>query len=255
MGGSDVLGRILANKKREIESLNVPVAEREKPVLDFRQAIIDRHFICEVKKSSPTLGAINPGADVEKVAELYESLGAACVSVLTDRDFFGGSFKDLRLVAAKVQIPVLCKDFIISEKQIDVAYRNGADAVLLMATSLSKDEYNRLFTYAKQLGLHVLCEIHAVEELEVVSDMPPEILGINSRDLKTLEIDINKGAEIIKNLPQYAVKVAESGMKTGDDIRIMHEAGATGFLVGSSLMETDNPAAVFASMKAGLDVR
>lgn len=252
MGGSDVLGRILANKKREIESLTVPVREREKPVLDFRQAIIDRHFICEVKKSSPTLGAINTGADVEEVASLYESLGAACVSVLTDRDFFGGSFKDLRLVANKVNIPVLCKDFIISEKQIDVAYRNGADAILLMATSLKKDEYNRLFTYAKQLGLHVLCEIHELEELDVVSDMPPLILGVNSRNLKTLDIDIQKGADIIKSLPEYEVKVAESGMKTEGDISIMSEAGAVGFLVGSSLMGADDPSAVFQSLKAGL---
>ncbi|PLX66496.1 MAG: indole-3-glycerol-phosphate synthase TrpC [Denitrovibrio sp.] len=252
MGGSDVLGRILANKKREIESLTVPVREREKPILDFRQAIIDRNFICEVKKSSPTLGEINPGADVEETAALYESLGAACVSVLTDRDFFGGSFKDLRMVSSKVNIPVICKDFIISEKQIDVAYKNGADAVLLMATSLQKDEYNRLFAYANSLGLHVLCEIHELSELEVVSDMPPRILGVNSRNLKNLEIDIEKGAEIIKSLPQYDVKIAESGMKTEADIRIMAEAGAVGFLVGSSLMGAENPAEVFASLKAGL---
>jgi len=247
-----VLDRILQNKKREIESLVVSIRDRGKPVLDFRQAIIDRHFICEVKKASPTLGAINSDADVEKVAEMYESLGAACVSVLTDRDFFGGSFKDLRMVASKVSIPVLCKDFIISEKQIDMAYVMGADAILLMATSLSKDEYERLYTYATDKGLHVLVEIHELDELDVVRDMKPAILGVNSRNLKTLKIDKDKGADIIKSLPEYDVKVAESGMSESADIEMMSGAGAVGFLVGSSLMSAENPAEVFASLKAGL---
>ncbi|PLX69921.1 MAG: indole-3-glycerol-phosphate synthase TrpC [Denitrovibrio sp.] len=247
-----VLGRILENKKREIESLVVSTRERNKPVLDFRQAILDRHFICEVKKSSPTLGAINQSADVEKVAELYESLGAACVSVLTDRDFFSGSFKDLRLVASKVNIPVLCKDFIISEKQIDMAYVMGADAILLMATSLLKEDYERLYSYAKAKGLQVLLEIHELEELDVVRDMKPEVLGVNSRNLKTLEIDKEKGADIIRQLPEYDVKVAESGMKDQDDIKLMTDAGAVGFLVGSSLMSSEDPSVVFESLKAGL---
>lgn len=183
---------------------------------------------------------------------MYESLGAACVSVLTDRDFFSGSFKDLRLVASKVNIPVLCKDFIISEKQIDMAYVMGADAILLMATSLSKDEYERLYTYATDKGLHVLVEIHELEELEVAKGMKPAILGVNSRNLKTLEIDKKKGAEIIKSLPEYDVKIAESGMKDQADVKLMTDAGAVGFLVGSSLMSADDPAIVFESLKDGL---
>lgn len=252
MGGSDVLGRILANKKKEIESLSVPVREREKPLLDFRQAIIDRHFICEVKKASPSLGAINTGADVEQVAEMYEKLGAGCVSVLTDRDFFGGSFKDLRMVTEKVSIPVICKDFIISRKQIDMAYAMGADAVLLMATSLSRDAYEDLFGYVKEKGMQALVEIHEVEELKVTEGMKPAVLGVNSRNLKNLEIDLKKGAEIIRSLPEYDVKIAESGIKTESDIRLMSQAGAVGFLVGSSLMGAEDPKAVFASLKAGL---
>lgn len=251
MSGS-VLDRILENKKREIESLNVPDRVREKPLLDFRQAVKDRHFICEVKKASPSLGAINTGADVVATAKMYESLGAACVSVLTDRDFFGGSFADLRKVTENITIPVLCKDFIISEKQIDMAYVMGADAVLLMATSLSKDEYVRLYCYARSKGLHVLLEIHEPEELEVVSDMKPDILGVNARNLKTLEIDINRCAEILRGLPGYEVKIAESGMKTAEDIKTVSEAGAVGFLVGSSLMGSKEPEKVFASLKAGL---
>jgi len=252
MGGSDVLGRILANKKKEIESLSVPVGHREKPVLDFRQAIIDRHFICEVKKASPSLGAINTGANVEQVAQVYEELGAGCVSVLTDKDFFGGSFKDLRMVTKKINIPVICKDFIISRKQIDMAYAMGADAVLLMATSLSKDAYEDLFGYVKEKGMQALVEIHEVDELKVTEGMKPSVLGVNSRNLKNLDIDHNKGAEILKSLPEYDVKIAESGMRTEADIRLMSQAGAVGFLVGSSLMGAEDPKAVFASLKAGL---
>lgn len=249
---SGVLDNILANKRREIKTLKVPDRERTKPVLDFRQAILDRHFICEVKKASPSLGAINQGADPVQVAKMYESLGAACVSVLTDRDFFSGSFADLRDVAGNVGIPVLCKDFIISEKQIDMAYLMGADAVLLMATSLSREDYERLYGYVLELGMQALVEIHEVPELDVVRGMNPAVLGVNSRNLKTLEIDINKGADIIKNLPDSYVKVAESGMKTGEDVRLMRAAGAEGFLVGSSLMGAGDPKAVFESLKAGL---
>ncbi|ADD67947.1 Indole-3-glycerol-phosphate synthase [Denitrovibrio acetiphilus DSM 12809] len=249
---SDVLERILSNKRKEIELLSESVEERTKPLLDFRQAIIDRQFICEVKKASPSLGAINTGADVEKVAAVYESIGAGCVSVLTDKEFFGGSFDDLRKVTAKVSIPVLCKDFIITEKQIDVAYSMGADAVLLMATSLSREDYERLYSYVKGKGMQALVEIHELEELEIVKGMEPDILGVNSRNLKTLEIDLNKGAEIIRSLPEYEVKIAESGMKAEADIRLMSQAGAKGFLVGSSLMGADDPAGVFASLRSGL---
>jgi indole-3-glycerol phosphate synthase len=183
---------------------------------------------------------------------MYEELGAGCVSVLTDRDFFGGSFKDLRMVTEKVSIPVICKDFIISRKQIDMAYAMGADAVLLMATSLTRDAYEDLFGYLKEKGMQALVEIHEVDELKVTEGMKPAVLGVNSRNLKNLEIDLKKGAEIIKSLPEYDVKIAESGMKTEADIRLMSQAGAVGFLVGSSLMGAEDPKAVFASLKAGL---
>jgi len=247
-----VLDKILENKREEIKGLSMPSSDRSKPVLDFKQALIDRKFICEVKKASPTLGDINPDASPEDFAKLYQSLGAAAVSVLTDKNFFKGSFSDLRYVAKSVDIPVLCKDFIIDEKQIDIAYASGADAFLLMATSLDKETYNRLYTYGKSLGLHILVEIHELKELEVVVDNRPEILGVNNRNLKNLQIDMEHGAEIISALRGFDVIVAESGMKSESDVKTMVEAGADAFLVGSGLMGADDPAEVFASLKRGL---
>jgi indole-3-glycerol phosphate synthase len=252
VGKVSVLDKILANKAVEIENLTVPNMERQKPVLDFKQALLDRNFICEVKKASPTLGDINTGAEPEVVAKMYESFGAAAVSVLTDKTFFKGSFTDLKYVAKAVNIPVLCKDFIISEKQIDIAYRMGADAFLLMATSLKKEEYERLYSYGKSLGLHILVEIHEPDELEVVRDLKPEILGVNARNLKTLEIDKEHAADIIREIGDFDVIVAESGMKEESDIRLLSGAGANAFLVGSSLMGAKDPKSVFDSLKRGL---
>jgi len=126
----------------------------------------------------------------------------------------------------------------------------GADAVLLMATSLSKEDYERLYRYTYEKGMHALVEIHELAELDVVSDIKPQIIGVNSRNLKTLEIDKEKGASIIKSLG-YDVIVAESGLKTEEDIRMMSEAGATGFLVGSSLMGSDDPAYVSEVFRRG----
>ncbi|MGE4317869.1 MAG: indole-3-glycerol-phosphate synthase [Deferribacterales bacterium] len=247
-----VLDKILTHKREEIKTLTVPDMERSKPVLDFKASLTAKPFICEVKKASPTLGDINTGADPVEVAAGYDRFGAGAVSVLTDAEFFKGSFQFLRDVAQKINIPVLCKDFIISEKQIDVAYIYGADAVLLMATALSAEEYARLNSYARSKGLAVLTEIHEAEEYEIVRAENPDIVGVNARNLKTLKIDKDKAAEIIEKLPSKHFKVAESGMGCAADVRLMKVAGASAFLVGSSLMSADDPEAVFADMSRGL---
>lgn len=232
--------------------MTVPDIQRKKPVLGFKKSLTEKPFICEVKKASPTLGDINTGADPVETAKRYEELGAGAVSVLTDKEFFKGSFEFLRDVAENINIPVLCKDFIISEKQIDVAYLYGADAVLLMAVALTKEDYERLYKYAKSKGLDVLTEIHEAEEFEIVRGADPDIIGVNARNLKTLEIDKNNAAKIIKNLDSSLFRVAESGMKEEADIRMMKDAGADAFLVGSSLMSAENPKAVFDDMAKGL---
>ena len=247
-----VLDKILAHKREEIKTLTLPDIKRAKPVLDFKASLSVKPFICEVKKASPSLGDINTGADPVETAKRYERFGAGAVSVLTDNEFFKGSFEFLRDVAKNVNIPVMCKDFIISEIQIDLAYLYGADAVLLMATALKADDYARLFRYATEKGLAVLTEIHEAVEYEVVRDVNPLIVGVNARNLKTLEIDKVKAAGIITGLGDTHFRVAESGMSTKEDIVMMKKAGASAFLVGSSLMSSDNPEAVFNDMKQGL---
>ncbi|MGE4266238.1 MAG: indole-3-glycerol-phosphate synthase [Deferribacterales bacterium] len=247
-----VLEKILENKRKEVKNLTVPFFPRKKKLLDFKASLMAKPFICEVKKASPTLGDINVGADPVETAKRYELMGAGAVSVLTDKEFFKGSFEYLRDVANSIDLPVLCKDFIIDEKQIYSAYVFGADAVLLMASALSKEDYERLYLYAKSKGLTVLTEIHEEEEYDIVSGINPDIVGVNARNLKTLEIDMDKAAGIISRLDKKHFKVAESGMKCADDIRKMRAAGADAFLVGSGLMSSPDPQAVFSDMAAGL---
>jgi len=247
-----VLAKILENKKKEVAVMKVPAFQRKKAVLDFKTSLTAKPFICEVKKASPTLGDINVGADPVVTALRYERMGAGAVSVLTDKEFFKGSFEYMREVAENINVPVLCKDFIIDEKQINTAYVYGADAVLLMATALSKGQYARLYDCAKTKGLAVLTEIHEEEEYDIVASVNPDIVGVNARNLKTLEIDMDKAAGIISRLGGGHFRVAESGMKSADDIRKMRTAGADAFLVGSGLMSSENPEAVFADMASGL---
>lgn len=247
-----VLDKILVQKRKEIETMETPTEPRQKDVLGFRKSLEQKPFICEVKKASPSLGDINTGADPVAVAKKYEAMGAGAVSVLTDKEFFKGSFQFLKDVTTAINIPVLCKDFIISEKQIDMAYACGADAVLLIAAALTSDEYERLYKYAKSKGLDVLTEIHEADEYDVVKGADPEIVGVNARNLKTLEIDKEKAAGIISGLGNGKFRVAESGMNTGDDVRKMKQAGASAFLVGSSLMLADDPEAVFKDLNGGL---
>lgn len=247
-----VLDKILIQKKKEIETLTLPAEPRQKKVLGFRASLAVKPFICEVKKASPSLGDINTGADPVSVAKKYESMGAGAVSVLTDKEFFKGSFQFLQDVASAINIPVLCKDFIISEKQIDMAYACGADAVLLIAAALNSADYARLYAYAVSKGLDVLSEIHEAEEYDTIKDVNPMIVGVNARNLKTLEIDKAKAAEIISGLGPDKFRVAESGMNTGEDVGRMKKAGASAFLVGSSLMLAEDPEAVFKDLNGGL---
>lgn len=247
-----VLDKILEQKRKEVEELVVPFHPRKKKLLSFKSSLMQKPFICEVKKASPSLGDINTGADPVQVAKKYEEMGAGAVSVLTDKEFFKGSFQFLREVAENVDIPVLCKDFIISEKQIYTAYVYGADAILLIAAALTSEDYERLYKYAKSKGLAVLTEIHEAEEYDIVKGADPDIVGVNARNLKTLEIDSEKAAKIISDLDSSLFKVAESGMKTGEDIRRMKQAGASAFLVGSSLMLAEDPEAVFNDLSGGL---
>jgi indole-3-glycerol phosphate synthase len=198
-------------------------------------------IIAEIKKASPSKGMICPDLDPAKFALELEKGGAAALSVLTEEHYFKGSIHNLKQAKASVSIPILRKDFIVDPYQIAEAKLIGADAILLIAAALEKETYTSLYEYAKKIGLYVLTEVHNFEELDMVMDSGAEVIGVNSRNLHNFKVDLNVTKEIISEIPDSYVKVAESGVKTGDDIRILLSAGADAFLIGETLMKNGTP--------------
>lgn len=197
-------------------------------------------IIAEFKRKSPSKGIINAYADVEKVTIGYMQAGASALSVLTDNNFFGGKNEDL-ITARKFNFcPILRKDFTISEYQIIEAKSIGADAILLIATVLTKEEIKQFTALAHNLGLEVLLEIHAEEELEKFnSDI--SLVGINNRNLNTFEVDFENSIRLAQSLPSGVVKVAESGISNPQNIIELKQKGFDGFLVGENFMKTSDP--------------
>lgn len=197
-------------------------------------------IIAEIKKRSPSRGAINLHVDVEKTSIGYMQAGASAISVLTDQAYFGGSNEDLTLVRKSNFCPVLRKDFIIDEYQIIEARSIGADAILLIASVLSKNEIKQFTQFAQSLGLEVLLEIHTKQEADKISEYN-NIIGINNRDLGSLAIDMNNSNELLHCIAHAEVKISESGIKTPDDVIEFKAKGFDGFLIGSSFMKNSRP--------------
>ena len=234
------LQKIRRLKEKELRNFTLPSRDREKEILSPYEFLERNPVIAEVKLSSPSAGNISQ-SDPIFVASLYEKAGVGAISVLTDSNFFGGSWELLESIAYRVKVPVLCKEFIISESQIDAAYRLGADIILLIAALLDNEKLSSLSRYAKKLGLYVLLEIHHLSEFERLKNVSFDFIGINSRDLKTLKVDVERAAFIIKHLPKDIFKVAESGIKSGEHIRLLTESGARAFLIGETLMRSADP--------------
>lgn len=192
--------------------------------------------ISEIKRKSPSKGVIQATVDPVARARVYAQAGAAAISVLTDKAYFGGSINDLKQVREVVSVPVLRKDFIIDELQIDEAYAAGADAILLIAAALPARRLSELSAYAKHLGLEVLLEVHGVDELDAALAAAPSVLGINNRNLHTFEVDLKTTEAVIAALPQEMAVVAESGVFGRSDAARMAAAGARAVLVGELLM-------------------
>lgn len=260
----NILEAIIARKRIEVEECKVlkPVEELQKselyarPVLSLKQFLLDETktgIIAEFKRRSPSKGSINEDADVVEVTSAYANNGASCLSVLTDELFFGGSTDDL--IKARVnEIPILRKDFMIDEYQIEEAKAMGADVILLIAACLTPDEVKRLAAYAKQLGLEVLLELHAEEELEHICN-ETEIIGINNRDLKTFEVDIERSLRMAEQIPADKLKVAESGISTVENILLFKEHGFKGFLIGENFMKEENPGESFRNFVTALKLQ
>jgi len=204
--------------------------------------------IAELKKASPSRGLIRPDFEPAALARSLEAAGAAALSVLTDREFFQGSLENLTLASAVVKIPCLRKDFIVDPFQIVEARAAGADAILLIVAALSDADLKSLHAEARRHELDVLCEIHDREELERAVGLGFSVIGVNSRNLHTMQVDPQTQIDLAHLLPSTVVKVAESGIRDTSDIARMTDAGFNTFLVGESLMRQPDPAAALAAL-------
>ena len=207
--------------------------------------------IAELKKASPSNGLIRADFDAAALARQMETGGAAVLSVLTDERFFQGSLENLRRASVAVTIPCLRKDFIVDEFQVLEARANAADAILLIVAALSDAELRRLWDAALVQGLDVLCEVHDAAELERALALECECVGVNSRDLRTFEVSLDRACELASLLPASAVKVAESGIHTAADIQRLRKVGYDAFLIGESLMRQPNPGEALKELLSG----
>lgn len=251
-----ILDDIVAVKKEEL--LAYPKEEqlitRKKPK-DFKgrlQAEDGIALIGEVKRASPSQGDINAVMDPLKQAEAYMKGGADAISVLTEHHFFKGSFSDLEEISKIADVPLLNKDFIIDKRQINRAYNHGADIILLIVTILDDAALLDLYQYADSLGLNIIVEVHNEDELKRALKISPEIIGINNRDLKTFTVDISNTENLLKKYGSQDIYfIAESGIHSAADAQRMKAAGASGMLVGESLMRSDSIEEKIKELKLG----
>jgi len=249
----NILEKIIEHKKIEVTQRKqaTPVAVLEKSRFFQRQPLLLNDFlpgrtgiIAEFKRQSPSKGVINGQADIVGVTTAYAKHGASCLSVLTDEHFFGGNTADL--VTARVnEIPILRKDFMIDEYQVVEAKAMGADLILLIAACLSVQQVKQLAAFAKNLGLGVLLELHAEEELGHICD-ETTFVGINNRNLKTFDVDIARSLRMAAQIPAGKVKIAESGIAAVATINLFKEHGFAGFLMGENFMKEADPGEAFA---------
>lgn len=207
----------------------------------FHAALSQRdrtNIIAEIKRASPSKGVIKANIDVAKLARSYHVGGAAAISVLTEPKHFDGSVSDLVAAIKAVEIPILRKDFIVDEYQIVEAAAAGASAILLIVASLSLDELRDLYAVATELGLDALVEVHDAAEMRVAIDIGAAIIGVNNRDLHSLEVSLDTSRQLIEHRPGNVLMVAESGLTSRDEINELRALGYDGFLIGETLMRS-----------------
>jgi indole-3-glycerol phosphate synthase len=246
----DILEQIALAKREEVKfrKLNVPEEQLERSgffklrMPSFREALEKPgpSIIGEFKRRSPSMGDINPSADIRNVAQGYQNAGTAAISVLTDEQFFGGNNSDLLEVAEFITIPLLRKDFIVDEYQVTEAKSIGASAILLIAAILERGEVETFSKLAVSLGMDVLFEIHDLYDLEKMSQYN-DIIGVNNRNLKTFEVTMNYSDNLLKHLPENSLKVAESGIQTYIDVMQLFDNGYDAFLIGETFMKAPDP--------------
>jgi indole-3-glycerol phosphate synthase len=243
----NILDRIILEKQKEIKNLKEIkqpfhlTQHRHYSLIEHLEKATQLSVIAEYKRASPSKGIINNKLDPAEQTKMYEQNGAAAVSVLTDSLFFKGSFQDLQAVRASIDIPILCKDFIIDKIQIDLAKSYGADIVLLIAAALTDTELAELYKYARFQNLEVLMEVHDEEDVNKALKIGPRIIGINNRNLKTFEVNLEITEKLSPLILSYgAFVISESGIFSGADAIKVRDAGVNGVLVGESLMRSQD---------------
>lgn len=240
-----ILDKIIIEKKKEVLELRNQTFDQvvlSKNVPTFKQIIEEKPtmgVIAEIKRSSPSKGNINTEVDPAQQAKLYTENGASAISVLTDTPFFNGTISDLIAVREVVDIPILCKDFMIDQVQIDRAKAAGANIILLIAAALNDRDFTNLFEYATKKDLEVLCEVHNEEEMERALHLGAPIIGINNRNLKTFEVDLATTERLTNMVTNpETLLISESGIRTKQDVETVAKAGAKVILVGETLMRS-----------------
>jgi indole-3-glycerol phosphate synthase len=259
---SDILGRILASKAKEVAAarLKTPLdalveqARRQPPPRDFAGALGARiaggkpAVIAEIKKASPSRGVLRPIFDPASIAQRYEAGGAACLSVLTDREYFQGAPEHLAAARAACSLPVLRKDFVLDPYQVAESRALGADAILLIVAALDDAQLAMLEAAAAGLGLAVLVEVHDGEELARALKLSTPLIGINNRDLRTFEVALETTLELLPKIPTGRILVTESGVLVPGDVARLRAAGVQAFLVGEAFMRAADPGAALAAL-------
>lgn len=250
----NILKTIIEKKKQEVAERKTFISIDQlmndafnKPALSLKEKLFngEPNIIAEFKRKSPSKGWMNEGIAIPEVINAYEAYGAAAISVLTDKDFFGGDPEELKQARLEVGIPLLRKDFMIDEFQLYEAKSYGADIILLIAACLTKQQVKQLAKKARELQLEVLLEIHSKEEIEHICD-EVDIIGINNRNLETFVTDIETSKQLIEYLPADKPVISESGISGTETIITLHDLGFKGFLIGETFMKAPKPAIAFA---------
>ncbi len=249
----NILDKIITRKKQEISNSKTIVSIQQLKDSEFfgrktcslKESIKDKSgIIAEFKRQSPSKGIINDKVSPLEVASAYENFGASGISILTDKDFFGGSFDDILSVRNHINIPILRKDFMIDEYQFYGAKSIGADVILLIAACLTPHQVAEFTDLSHELGMEVLLEIHTEEELKHFNKSI-DLVGINNRNLKDFKVDLQHSVQLKNQLPDDVLSVAESGIYSIEDFQYLKEKGFNGFLMGEYFMKNNNPSRAF----------
>ncbi len=250
-----ILERILQVKRREVaaarERVSMDAIERQAhdapPARDFVGALQAKiaaglpAVIAEVKKASPSKGLLRAEFDPAQIARSYEKHGAACMSVLTDQEFFQGSAQDLAAARDAVKLPVLRKDFVVEPYQVYESRAMGADCILLIAACLARQDMQGLEALARELGLAVLVEVHSAQELDAALTLETPLIGVNNRDLRTFDTRLETTLQLLPRVGAGRIVISESGIASAEDVNRLRQAGVKGFLVGETFMRAADP--------------